>query len=132
MTETRRRTDLNFAEFRKLLTEEQARLRALDQDQHADILAESRDASENELSTYSTFDPAENEDTAAVLADRDRDKAQNMEVEATLHQIEAALARLDAGTFGLDEITGESIPIARLRAIPWTTMTVETAERHQL
>lgn len=35
-----------------------------------------------------------------------------------LTEIEAALARMDAGTYGLCERTGRRIPIARLHAIP--------------
>ncbi|MEO6950883.1 MAG: TraR/DksA family transcriptional regulator [Polyangia bacterium] len=38
-----------------------------------------------------------------------------------LVSIEQALARMDAGTYGISERTGEPIPLARLRAIPWAT-----------
>ena len=37
-----------------------------------------------------------------------------------LYEIQAALHRIRAGTYGLCEVTGEPIPKARLRAVPWT------------
>ena len=40
--------------------------------------------------------------------------------EAELAEIEAALERIRRGTYGICEVTGEPIPAARLRAVPWT------------
>jgi len=37
-----------------------------------------------------------------------------------LYEIQAALGRIRDGTYGRCEITGQPIPAARLRAIPWT------------
>jgi DnaK suppressor protein len=45
-----------------------------------------------------------------------------------LHQIEAALLKIEKGTYGICEGTNKKIPIARLKAIPWTPYTVEYAE----
>jgi DnaK suppressor protein len=45
-----------------------------------------------------------------------------------LEQIEAALARLRDGTYGVSELSGEPIGIERLRAVPWATRTVAEAE----
>lgn len=124
-----KRTDLKLDEFRKLLTAERIRLTALHREQVADIRAEMADASENELSHTSTFNSAENEDTAAMMADRDRDTALDENVQQVIHQIDHALDRVTDGTYGICEVTGKPIPIERLRAIPWATMTVEAAER---
>ncbi len=41
-----------------------------------------------------------------------------------LTDIEAALARMDAGTYGLCERTGKRIPLARLKAIPTARYTI--------
>ena len=38
----------------------------------------------------------------------------------TLNEVRLALARIDAGTFGLCEKSGEHIDEKRLEAIPWT------------
>lgn len=41
-----------------------------------------------------------------------------------LEDINAALARMDAGTYGIDEETGEPIPYLRLKMFPWARTTV--------
>lgn len=45
-----------------------------------------------------------------------------------LKQIEVALKKIEIGTYGICEGTKKKIPIARLKAIPWTPFTVEYAE----
>jgi len=47
---------------------------------------------------------------------------------ARLAEVEAALARMDAGAYGICEETGEPIPFARLRTEPTTRYTVEAQE----
>ncbi len=45
-----------------------------------------------------------------------------------LFEVEYALVRIDAGSFGLCEETEEPIEPERLRAIPWTRLSIEGAE----
>jgi RNA polymerase-binding transcription factor DksA len=42
-----------------------------------------------------------------------------------IYEIDAAIKRIQRGTYGVCEITGNPIPKARLEAIPWTRFTVE-------
>jgi DnaK suppressor protein len=42
-----------------------------------------------------------------------------------VYEIEEALKRIERNTYGVCELTGKSIPKARLEAIPWTRFTVE-------
>ena len=42
-----------------------------------------------------------------------------------IYEIEEALKRIERNTFGICELTGKSIPKARLEAIPWTRFTVQ-------
>jgi RNA polymerase-binding transcription factor DksA len=42
-----------------------------------------------------------------------------------IYEIDEALKRIQKGTYGTCELTGKSIPKARLDAIPWTRFTVE-------
>ena len=44
--------------------------------------------------------------------------------ERLLEQIDRALRRLELGTYGVSEVTGEPIPIARLEAVPWASTNV--------
>ncbi|WP_411821534.1 TraR/DksA family transcriptional regulator [Leptospira sp. 'Mane'] len=46
----------------------------------------------------------------------------------TLREIELALEKIENGTYGICEGTKKKIPVARLKAIPWTRFTIEYAE----
>ncbi|MCE2861011.1 MAG: hypothetical protein RIR76_2240 [Verrucomicrobiota bacterium] len=48
--------------------------------------------------------------------------------EHELADVDAALRRIDAGTYGICEATSEPITAARLRAIPWTRLSKAAAE----
>ena len=63
-------------------------------------------------------------DRAIELRARDRQRK-------LIAKIEAALARLDDGTYGYCEETGEPIAIRRLEARPIATLSVEAQERHE-
>jgi RNA polymerase-binding transcription factor DksA len=44
-----------------------------------------------------------------------------------LYEIDEALRRIEDGTYGVCELTGERIPQERLRALPWTRFTAAAA-----
>lgn len=46
-----------------------------------------------------------------------------------LRQIERALEKIDDNTYGICDITGEEIPLARLEAVPYATMTVKAQDQ---
>jgi DnaK suppressor protein len=46
-----------------------------------------------------------------------------------LKLIERALEKIDEDTYGICDITGEEIPMARLEAVPYATMTVKAQEK---
>lgn len=48
-----------------------------------------------------------------------------------LNEIDAALRRLEGGTYGVCEVTGKPISTERLRAIPWTRLSQAAAARHE-
>ena len=50
--------------------------------------------------------------------EREKDVAILEQLERDLAEIEAALQRLDEGTYGVDEVTGEPIAAERLEAYP--------------
>ena len=45
-----------------------------------------------------------------------------------LADVENALSKIDAGTYGLSEGSGDPIPYARLRAVPWARYDAEEEE----
>lgn len=63
-------------------------------------------------------------DRAIELRARDRQRK-------LIAKIDAALARLDDGTYGYCEETGEPISLARLDARPIATLSIEAQERHE-
>lgn len=69
----------------------------------------------------------EADQTVRVLAEQEfvnmQDRLRNQLIE-----IESALARIENGSFGVCEETEESIEPERLKAIPWTRLSIEGAE----
>ncbi len=63
---------------------------------------------------------------AALDSAQDEISSQLAEVESReLTQIENALERMRIGTYGICEVTGRQIPLARLQALPYATMCIE-------
>lgn len=58
-------------------------------------------------------------------------RAELAQEELELAEIDSALRRIEAGTYGICEVTGEPIAAARLRAIPWTRLTKEAADQQE-
>ncbi len=52
----------------------------------------------------------------------------NDRLRSQLFEIESALGRIENGSFGNCEETDEPIEVERLRAIPWTRLSIEGAE----
>lgn len=50
---------------------------------------------------------------------------------AILRQIDRALEKIEDNTYGICDITGEDIPIPRLEAVPYATMTVKAQEKFE-
>jgi len=48
-----------------------------------------------------------------------------------LRQIERALQKITENTYGVCDVSGEAIPLARLEAIPYATMTVQAQEKFE-
>ncbi|HML08544.1 MAG TPA: RNA polymerase-binding protein DksA [Xanthobacteraceae bacterium] len=63
-------------------------------------------------------------DRAIELRARDRQRK-------LIAKIDAALARIEDGTYGYCEETGEPISIKRLEARPIATLSIEAQERHE-
>jgi RNA polymerase-binding protein DksA len=59
-----------------------------------------------------------------VNVERERDLALSAQARAAVEEIDAALAKIDAGTYGVCEQCGEPIPKERLKAIPYAALCV--------
>jgi DnaK suppressor protein len=94
-----------------------------------DILAESRETLSNlQTDTENHPDLADRatSETDRALELRTRDRQRKL-----IGKIEAALRRIDDGSYGYCEDTGEPIGLARLDARPIATMSLEAQERHE-
>jgi DnaK suppressor protein len=65
-------------------------------------------------------------ETDRALELRTRDRARKL-----IAKIDQALTRIEAGTYGYCEETGEPIGIKRLEARPIATLSIEAQERHE-
>ncbi len=65
-------------------------------------------------------------ETDRAIALRARDRQRKL-----IAKIDEALARIDDGTYGYCEETGEPISLRRLEARPIATLSVEAQERHE-
>jgi len=93
------------------------------------IIAESREtltALQNESENHPDFaDRASSEsDRAIELRARDRQRK-------LISKIDAALVRIDDGSYGYCIDTGEPISLRRLDARPIATLSIEAQERHE-
>ncbi len=94
-----------------------------------DILREAQDTianlqAENENHPDIADRASSETDRAIELRARDRQRK-------LISKIEAALARIDDGTYGFCEETGEPISLKRLDARPIATLSLEAQERHE-
>ncbi len=60
-----------------------------------------------------------------MVVERERDLALSAQARPTIADIDAALERMAAGTYGYSLVSGLPIPRERLEAIPWATVLVE-------
>lgn len=65
-------------------------------------------------------------ETDRALELRTRDRARKL-----IGKIDAALERIESGTYGYCEETGEPISLRRLEARPIATLSIEAQERHE-
>jgi DnaK suppressor protein len=94
-----------------------------------DILKESREtltSLQSETENHPDLVDRASSETDRALELRTRDRQRKL-----IAKIDEALRRIEDGTYGFCEETGEPIGIARLEARPTATLSVEAQERHE-
>ena len=94
-----------------------------------DILRESREtlaALQNESENHSDLADRASSETDRAIELRARDRQRKL-----IAKIDAALQRIEDGTYGYCEETGEPISLKRLDARPIATLSIEAQERHE-
>jgi DnaK suppressor protein len=114
-----KKTDV--ARFKKRLEEMRAQMTNLIRDTSEDVKAA------DETKGYSQHQADEGTD--------DFNRTVTLEVTSKefdiLRQIEHALDKIEEDTYGICDITGEEIPMPRLEAIPYASMTVKAQEKFE-
>jgi RNA polymerase-binding transcription factor DksA len=108
-------------EARKRLEAEKQRVTGLIREVHGELDDETESGDE-ELSNYDQH-PA---DSGTDTFEREKDLGILDDLEGELAEIEAAIERIDNGTYGVDEVTGAPIDDARLEALPTARTNVDT------
>jgi len=70
-------------------------------------------------------DPGDAADVAEEQVERATRNTLTEGDRAQLAQVNRALLKLAEGSYGLSDLTGDPIPIARLEALPWATTTTD-------
>ena len=94
-----------------------------------ELLRESREtlaALQSENENHPDFADRASSETDRAIELRARDRQRKL-----IAKINAALSRLDDGTYGYCEETGDPIALRRLDARPIATLSVEAQERHE-
>lgn len=69
-------------------------------------------------------------DKSQSLFTREMDATTQEQIERRLESIDRALQKIEEGTYGICDDTGEQIPQGRLEAMPEAIRTVEAQQRH--
>ena len=94
-----------------------------------DILREAKETLQHlqdENQNHPDFADRASSETDRAIELRARDRQRKL-----ISKIEDALTRIDDGTYGYCEETGEPISIKRLEARPIATLSIEAQERHE-
>lgn len=95
----------------------------------ADILRESKSAL-TQLQTNQD-NQADDIDRAAAQTERELELRASERRNNLVRKIDQALARIDDGSYGYCEETGEPISLRRLEARPIATLSIEAQEKHE-
>ncbi|MDX6514141.1 MAG: hypothetical protein QOE36_3645 [Gaiellaceae bacterium] len=117
---------LDTERFRETLLEERARVVAaleyLDKENPGSIEEEGGEetGSDNHLG-----------DSAAITLDREIDDTLEENSQEVLRAIDAALKRIEDGTYGKCRVCGKDISPERLEAMPWADLCIDDARREE-
>jgi RNA polymerase-binding protein DksA len=71
----------------------------------------------------------DNADGGSLAFEMEMDLSVEENAKLLLEKVQHALDRMDEGTYGICEVSGKPIPVARLEALPYATTLVEFADR---
>ncbi len=118
--------EIDIEVYRKLLVDERERLTQAVEHLHG----EHSGSVEDELGEISAGGVDNHmADTASATYERELDAGFEEGAQHVLAEVEAALARIDSGTYGTCEVCGKPIGAERLAAIPWARRCIDDQRR---
>ncbi|MDD5863006.1 MAG: TraR/DksA family transcriptional regulator [Prevotella sp.] len=121
----KRYSDADLEEFRTLINEKLAVARR----DYKDLMDQLDNSNSNDVMdtspTYKALEEGSNtqsKEEILMMAQREQ---------KYIRGLEAALIRIQNKTYGIDRITGELIPKARLLVVPHATLSVESKNKHK-
>lgn len=109
-------------EFREIIEKKLKKAR-----RNYDILISSMDQNDGNDIT-DTMPTYKNLSESATLLSKQETSAQAARQLKFINNLEAALVRIENGTYGISRVTGKLIPKERLRAVPHATLSIEDKE----
>ena len=120
MTEKKRYTDEELEEVRSIINEKLKIARSSFESMMRQIMNADGNDIDDTSPTYKALEEGSSTQTKEELVQM-ANRQQKF-----IQGLEAALARIQNKTYGIDRITGELIPKERLRAVPHATLSVES------
>ena len=118
---------MNHEQIRQTLESEKTRLVGLRDDlrQSEELDTDERNESGGEISSVDNH-PA---DVATEVMQREITLSSIEQIEAELEDVERAMRKLEDGTYGTSELSGQPIPEDRLEALPTARYTLEEQQQ---
>jgi RNA polymerase-binding protein DksA len=120
---------------RKLAKSTETRLRRRLEDERGQLQSVIREFDDQrelsrlaETGSEHNADP-DNADGGSLAFEMEMDLSVEENAKLLLEKVQHALDRMDEGTYGICEVSGKPIPVARLEALPYATTLVEFADR---
>jgi DnaK suppressor protein len=114
---------------REFVEEQKERLQALKEELlrvRRGMAADEKQRAENEGDTQ-----LDSGDMSQEMFTREMDATIGEQVERRIRDVDRALQKVDEGTYGICDDTGEPIPKGRLEAVPEAIRTVEAQQRYE-
>src|SRR5690606_2291156 len=110
--------------YQKRLEQERDRLEEMIEEARLEL----QEARQTESSAERSPDPG-NAEAGSMKFEYEKELSMQQNSIDLLHKVQTALARIEAGEYGLCESCGKEIPVARLDALPYATLCVDCARR---
>jgi DnaK suppressor protein len=118
-------SSIDTSRFRDLLLAQRARVTAALDNLHNENPGTIEDATGDETQAQHMAD------AATAMHDRELDYGIADNERELLGDIDAALARIEAGTYGICPVCGRPIGEERLEALPWASLCIDDARAQQ-